>query len=64
MKARIFTSKLSRKRIVKFLDSQGFAVQQSPEEILIEGTVEKVVYVLVELRHRYPVGYLHGWTEA
>lgn len=62
MKAQIQTTKRARNKIVKFLQGQGLKIEPDSLDVMVSGEPDKIVFSLVELRHRFRVGYVQGWT--
>jgi hypothetical protein len=63
MIAHVMTTNLFNKEIIKFIESQGFNIEENVSEIIFSGDVEKIVQILTDLRYKYPVGYINGWAE-
>lgn len=48
---------------MKFLEESNLRIDLSQSDIIIFGEVSEVIMVLVELKHKFPIGYIQGWTE-
>lgn len=62
MKAIVQTTPASRSRIVKFLESLDLKVDEGEIDLAVEGEMSEVVGALVELRYKFPTGYVQGRT--
>jgi len=64
MKALVQTAYFSHERIAKYLEASGFVVDRKTgkSELVFSGERDKVIAALTELRYKYPIGYIQGWT--
>lgn len=62
MKANIQTTDGARSKIIKFLEKLDLKVDDSQEDLVISGEAPEIIGALVELRHKFPIGYVQGWT--
>jgi len=63
--AHVETTKRVFNKIIGFLLVRGFCVVQEPGRfglIVSSNDYDNLVAVLIELKYKYPKGYIQGWT--
>jgi hypothetical protein len=49
--------------IQKYLNSSGVSGRIKDDMLVFEDEFDRASYLLTELRHRFPIGFVQGWTE-
>lgn len=67
LSAYVETRRGSHAKIAKLLQDRGFKlskVKRDKTSLVYTGERDKVIAMLSELRHSFPLGYIQGWAPA